>query len=295
MRIVWSSLLVMSLGVVGAGASDWLLELERWREERAVKLAAEDGWLSVAGLFWLEEGETSFGSGPGVGIPLRPPAPELAGRFELRDGVVSVHLEPGVDAGLRAGADGRQVLRTDAEGEADRLRFGDQRLWVIDREGRLGVRVIDDEAPARRDFHGLRWYPPSEEWRIRARFVPHDEPRTLPVADVTGGTIPYESPGVVAFEVDGRELKLHPVLSGPEGSQRLFFIFRDATSARETYGAGRFMYAALPVDDVVELDFNRAYSPPCAFTEFATCPLPPRVNWLDVAVEAGEKDPGIHH
>jgi len=291
------SLLVVALSLGGGAfaASDWRSELERWREERAVELAAEDGWLSVAGLFWLEEGETSFGSGPGVGIPLRAPVPELAGRLELHEGVVRVRLEPGVDAGLEMGADPWPVLHTDVEGEATRLRFGEQRLWIIDRGGRLGVRVIDDAAPARQHFQGLRWYPPNEKWRIRARFVPHDEPRTLPVADVTGATIPYESPGIVVFEVDGRELELHPVLSGPEGSQRLFFIFRDATSARETYGAGRFMYAALPEGDVVELDFNRAYSPPCAFTEFATCPLPPRVNWLEVAVEAGEKDPGLHH
>jgi len=290
-------LLVVTLSLASGafGASDWRSDLERWREERATELTAEDGWLSVAGLFWLEEGETSFGSGAGVGIPLRPPAPELAGRLELREGVVRARLEPGVDAGLEPGAGLSRVLRTDAEGEADRLHFGDQRLWVIDRGGRLGVRLVDDAAPARRHFRGLSWYPPSERWRIRARFVPHDEPRTLPVADVTGGTIPYESPGIVVFEVEGHDVELHPVLSGPEGSQRLFFIFRDATSARETYGAGRFMYAALPEGDLVELDFNRAYSPPCAFTEFATCPLPPRVNWLEVAVEAGEKDPALHH
>jgi hypothetical protein len=293
-----SALLVLTLslasGAPGA-TSDWRSELARWRSERAATLAEDDGWLSVVGLFWLEEGQTSFGSGPDIGIPLRPPLPELAGHLELRDGSVRVWLAPEVEAGLEMGADGWRALRSDAAGEPDRLRFGEQRLYVIDRGGRLGVRLIDGAAPARERFEGLAWYPPGEEWRIRGRFVRHPEPRTLSIADVTGGTIRYESPGVVAFEVEGREVELHPVLSGREGSERLFFIFRDATSGRETYGAGRFMYAPLPEDDVVELDFNRAYSPPCAFTAYATCPLPPRVNWLDVAIEAGEKDPEFHY
>lgn len=278
--------------------ADWRLDVERWREEREAELLAENGWLSVAGLYWLEEGESlSFGSGAGAGIRLRPPTPALAGRLE-RDGEgVRVSLEPGVAAGgrSRAGTGGWRRLGSDADGDPVWLSFGPQRFHVIRRGERFGVRLIDDAAPTREHFQGLRWYPVSEEWRISARFFEHPELRELPIADVTGATRELESPGYAVFELRGREVRLHPVLSGDPGSERLFFVFRDATSGSESYGAGRFLYASLPENGVVELDFNRAYSPPCAFTLYATCPLPPRLNWLDVAIEAGEKDPKLLH
>jgi uncharacterized protein (DUF1684 family) len=287
------SLVASLAGVAGVGAADWQSEMESWREEREAKLLAEDGWLSVAGLFWLEPGETRFGSGSDVDIPLRPPAPALAGRLERDAESVRLRLEPGVHAGLGEAGEGWHVLRTDADEEPDWLRFGAQRFHVIRRGERFGVRLVDDEAPNRARFEGLRWYALAEEWRVRARFVEHAEPQTLRVADVTGASAERESPGYALFELGGRVLVLHAVrASSPE---QLFFIFRDATSGGATYGAGRFLFSPLPEDGELELDFNRAVSPPCAFTPYATCPLPPRVNWLDVAIEAGEQDPKLLH
>lgn len=287
--------LLLALGPAPGPAADsgWREDVERFRRERAAEIQEDDGWLSVAGLFWIVEGETTFGSGADVNVPLRPPVPALAGRLIRTGESVRAVLEPGVDAGLGApGPDGSHAVRTSADGDPTVLRFGEQRFFVIQRGDRLAVRLVDDTAPNRKHFAGLRWYPPDPAWRKRAGFVAYAEPRTLKIADVTGGTREAESPGVAVFEVDGREQRLQALSSGDD---ELFFIFRDATSGEETYGAGRFLYAPLPVDGVVELDFNRAVSPPCAYTLYATCPLPPRDNWLDVAIEAGEKDPGILH
>jgi uncharacterized protein (DUF1684 family) len=157
----------------------------------------------------------------------------------------------------------------------------------------MGVRVKDPESPVRRGFKGLQWFPVDEGWRVNARFVPHQPPRTVELADVTGAVQRLTAPGYVVFTHGGRELTLEPVLE-EEGAKELFFIFKDQTSGRETYGAGRYLYAALPQDGTVVIDFNKAYSPPCAFTRFATCPLPPRQNRLAVRVQAGEKHTGEH-
>jgi len=291
-RLTSVFVVVLGLGDGATAGADWRSDLLSWREQHEAALLAPDGWLSVAGLYWLDGGEVTFGSGAGADIPLRPPVPALAGRLEQRGEQVRVRLEPGVDAGLgEAGADGWRTLRSDADDEADRLRFGSQRLHVIRRGDRFGVRLTDDETPERRHFAGLRWYPPEESWRIQARFVAHSERKTLKIADVTGRIAERESPGYAVFERGGRQLELHAVRTADP--EQLFFIFRDATSGRASYGAGRFLYTKMPLEGVVELDFNRAESPPCAFTAYATCPLPPRSNWLELAVEAGEKDPEV--
>jgi uncharacterized protein (DUF1684 family) len=163
---------------------------------------------------------------------------------------------------------------------------------VIKRGERVRLRITDSESPARRGFAGLRWFPVDEAYRVRGRFLPASRPRTIPIPNVLGQVEPMPSPGEVVFTLGGREHHLVPVRE--RGETQLFFIFHDETAGRETYPSGRFLYADPPQDGTVVLDFNRAYSPPCAFTNFATCPLPPPQNRLPLRIEAGELRPAHH-
>jgi uncharacterized protein (DUF1684 family) len=224
-------------------------------------------------------------------------SPAQAGAFVLEGGRVRVEVRPGVVVTLEGQPVTRQALRSDAGGaKPDVLALGALTLQIIDRGGRLGVRVKDMKSPVRAGFKGLRYFPIDPRYRAVARFVPHDKPVTLNVPTVLGTVERMPSPGYVSFELpaararDGAPapppLRLDAVIE--PGETLLFFIFRDATAGKTTYGAGRFLYADPPVDGEVILDFNRAYSPPCAFTPYATCPLPPQQNQLPVFVEAGE-------
>jgi len=283
---------VLGVALLLAGATaDYRAEVERWRFEREARLRAEDGWLSVVGLFWLQPGESSFGSGPGSRILLPKGAPERAGVFERRGREVSVKIEPGVAASVGDKPVTSMTLRSDTSGAADILRLGPLSLSVIERGGDIGVRLKDNDSPQRKEWKGLSWFPVDEAYRVTARFVAGPPGATLEITNVLGQTNALPSPGEAVFELGGREVRLTPVLEEPDATE-LFFIFRDETAARETYGAGRFLYAALPRDGAVVLDFNKAYSPPCAFTRFATCPLPPKRNRLPLRIEAGEKFAG---
>jgi uncharacterized protein (DUF1684 family) len=275
----------------------YVREVEAWQAERARRLTADGGWLTVAGLHWLQPGANRFGSDPDDAIVLPAhSAPARAGQFVLEGGRVRVEARP--EAGLTLA--GKPVtgltLRSDAGGAApDVLSMGALTLQIIDRGGRLGVRVKDMKSPARAAFKGLRHFPIDPRYRVVARFVPHDAPVSLNVPTVLGPVESMPSPGYVSFDLpvarrsDGgapSPLRLDAVVE--PGETDLFFIFRDATAGKTSYGAGRFLYAYPPVDGEVILDFNRAYSPPCAFTPHATCPLPPAGNRLPIAIEAGE-------
>jgi uncharacterized protein (DUF1684 family) len=166
---------------------------------------------------------------------------------------------------------------------------GSKTFTVIERSGRYAVRLKDNESKLRSSFAGMRWFPARESYRVNARFVSYPQPKTLAIPNILGSSYPYPSPGYVVFQIDGTEFRLEPVIE--EGDKELFFIFRDRTAGKETYGAGRFLYTDLPRDGKVELDFNKAENPPCAFTPYATCPLPPRQNVLPVRIEAGELAP----
>jgi uncharacterized protein (DUF1684 family) len=166
--------------------------------------------------------------------------------------------------------------------------MGTVRFQVIKRGERYGLRVKDANAQTRTHFLGLDYYPTDPKWRFEARFEPYKPAKKIPITDVTGMTSDNISPGALVFMMDGKEVRIDPVLE--EGSDELFIIFKDATSRDETYQAGRYMYAPMPgPDGKTIVDFNKAYNPPCSFTSFATCPLPPPQNRLTVRVEAGEK------
>jgi uncharacterized protein (DUF1684 family) len=265
-------------------------EIETWRLDREKQLKAEGGWLTVTGLFWLKPGVNSFGAGASNDIVLPSPAPPQAGSLVLDSGRITVAVLPGVPVTLGGNPVTRMQLRSDAGGAApDVLALGALTLQVIERGGRLAVRLNDGNSAARREFKGLTWYPVNPEYRVTARFTPYDQPVTMIVPSIIGVDERMASPGFVSFELAGKRLRLDPILE--PGEARLFFIIRDATSGRTTYGGGRFLYADPPKDGRVVLDFNKAQSPPCAFTPYATCPLPPPQNRLPISIEAGELSP----
>lgn len=261
-------------------------ELEQHRAARVAELTADDGWLTVAGLFWLTPGVNTMGSAPSNAIVLPAKAPAQLGRFELKDGRVSFTAEPG--ASVTSG--GRPVTTLDLSERGSEpvvLAAGDLRMFMIRREDRFAIRMRDLESAARRQFNGLQYFPTDPSLVITASFVPYQELRTIPIPNVLGQNPEMESPGYVTFTLNGRALRLEPVYETRERKD-LFFIFKDLTSLDATYPAGRFLHAPLPVNGQVVLDFNKAYNPPCAFTDFATCPLPPKQNQLPVRIEAGE-------
>ncbi|MGH9457456.1 MAG: DUF1684 domain-containing protein [Thermoanaerobaculia bacterium] len=272
-----------------AVSEEYRQEIASWQENRAKGLTRETGWLTLTGLFWLEEGENSVGSAPDADVRLpEDKALPSVGRLVLREGEVTLVSAP--DSGVVV--DGQPVtsvaMQPDVSGEPTIAEVGPVQFYVIHRGDRIGVRVRDREHPARTTFAGLDYFPIDPEWRVTARLEPYDPPKQIPIQNIVGIVEPLPSPGALVFEVDGKEYRLDPILE--EGSDELFVIFADQTSGKETYPAGRYMYAAVPgPDGTTVLDFNKAYNPPCAFTEFATCPLPPRQNRLDVRIDAGEK------
>lgn len=269
-------------------------EVEKWRAGRLERLRREDGWLTLVGLFWLEEGKNRFGSDPfnRVVFP-EGSAPARMGSFDLSDGTVRLLLDPGVVVTHEGKPASALTLKSDAGGGPTVLQHGTLRFYVIKRGDRFGIRVKDSESGARRNFTGIESFPVDPVWRVVAQFDPYTPPRKMPIPNVLGSPTSETSPGAVVFEAGGRSYRLDAVVE--EGSEELFLIFGDKTNGHETYGGGRFLYASRPGSDgKLIVDFNRAYNPPCVFTPYATCPLPPPQNKLAIPVEAGEKTYGEH-
>ena len=290
-------LMALTLAIAATAAdAAYVSEIEKWRAAREERLKADGGWLTVSGLDWLKDGPNTIGSDKASDIKLPASAPARAGVIEFAAGKAILRPAPGVTI-LSGGkpVTAGMVLRADtSEGGPDVLVMGPVSLQVIERGGRYGIRMKDNAAERRRTFPGLTWYPVTPAGRVVARFVPHTKPTTIPIANVLGQEDQLASPGYVVFPWNGTEVHLEPVLEAADAKE-LFFIFKDATSGRDTYPAGRYLYTDLPKDGTVVLDLNKAYSPPCAFTPFATCPLPPPQNRLKVRLEVGEKKPAPVH
>lgn len=266
------------------------LEVERWRKGRLEALLRPTGWFSLVGLHWLREGENGVGSDPSNRVTLpEGRAPAFVGVIELRDGAATFRAASGVPV-TREGRPVTEVaLGDDADGQRPTsLAVGPLRFYVIAREGRLGVRVKDTEAPARLEFRGIEHWPVQARWRLLARLEPADPGRSILMPDVLGPGQTFSSPGTLAFEVAGTTHRLDAVLE--PGESDLFVVFGDGTNGRETFGGGRYVYTSPPgPDGTVVLDFNKAYNPPCVFTSYATCTLPPPQNRLAFPITAGEK------
>ncbi|MGK2858958.1 MAG: DUF1684 domain-containing protein [Thermoanaerobaculia bacterium] len=265
-------------------------EVKAWRDRRFASLSKDDSWLTLVGLAWLGEGDNSVGSDSKSVVALpEGKAAASVGTIRLAKGVATFH--PATDSGLTL--DGKPLtsvveMKPDTSGAPTVLFSGPVRFYVIERGGKLGVRVKDSESAAKKSFTGIESYPIDPKWRFEARFEKYDPPRQIPITNVLGQTEPQPCPGAIVFDVDGKEYRLEPILEGDDPD--FFVIFGDTTNRTTTYGAGRFLYTAPPgPDGKVILDFNKAYNPPCVFSPFATCPLPPKQNKLPIAIEAGEK------
>ena len=286
-----------------ADAGAYVRQVEQWRAARLQRLTAPDGWLSLIGLEWLHQGANRVGSAADNDIVLKAGPAHLGTVTLAADGQASIALARNSGATV----DGRPVeaaplvddMHVQGAAEPTTVRFGSASFYVIDRDGRKALRVKDADAPARRHFLGIDHFPIDPSWRVQADWVPFDPPHKIQMGSVIGTVDTVEVPGKAVFHRDGRAYALLPIQEEPGGP--LFFVMADKTSGRETYGAARFLYAALPAGGLAKpgklvLDFNEAYNPPCAFTAFATCPLPPPENRLDLAVTAGEKKyRGDHH
>jgi uncharacterized protein len=279
---------------VSASTDSYREEIEKWHRGRIDRLKADDGWLTLVGLFPLPPGIHRFGSAADNEMVFPASTPPHAGTIQVDpaghatltavDGVVMTHDGAAVTT---------LALESDKDGHPSEIQLGNVRFYVIDRPGSLYLRVKDADSPVRANFKDIDRFPVSRAWRLDARLDPYDPPHKVKIPNVLGFDEVVDCPGALVFQVDGKEYRLEPM--SQEGDE-WFVVFADATTGHETYGGGRFVY--VPVagpDGKTVIDFNKAYNPPCVFTEFATCPLPHPQNVLPFRVDAGEKMWGTGH
>ncbi|MCB4358170.1 DUF1684 domain-containing protein [Quatrionicoccus australiensis] len=253
-------------------------ELKDWQAQRHAELSGPDSWLGMQGLFWLEPGENRVGSSENCRVQL-PSGPAHLGDLIWAGELLSWQPLAG----------SARELQTDRSGQPSAVDHENLSFFIVDREGRLAARVRDRDWAARQPFAGLSYFPAAAEWAIEAEWQVLAPPLSMEVPNVTGELKTVLVSHKAVFNVAGQYVELLPM---SVGEHEVFFVFRDRTSGKETYGAGRFLKVLPAVDGKIRLDFNHAYNPPCAFTPFATCPLPPPENWLPFAVPAGEMKPG---
>jgi hypothetical protein len=295
---------VAALGVLSAAAmadaptpsdATWRADLEAWKQKRLESVAGPDGWATLVARAWLRPGKNRFGSDP-LGELVLPAdrAPPYAGAIYLVGDQLRLAVAPGVSITI----DGKPVttitLADDRNGHPTMMKLGSLTMHVIKRQDRYALRAKDREHPIRKTFPGLTYYPLDPKLRVVAHLVPAPAGKTLPVVNILGQVEPTPTPGTLHFTLGNVGYTLDAV--SEEGEDELFILFQDETAGHGTYPSGRFLYAPRPAaDGSVVLDFNKAFNPPCAFTDFATCPLPPKENHLARKIEAGEKFTGHHH
>ena len=268
--------------------SDYLNEINNWHKKRIERLKADDGWLNLVGRFWLKRGESTFGSAGNNDIVVESSIlPERIGSFIFSDTVVTFKANDGVEVLYNGNPVKEIVLVDDQKKDITVLQIGSVKFNLIIRDTLYGIRFRDLNSDLVKNFKGIERFPIDESWKINARFEAYDPAKEIDVPNVLGQISKEKSPGAVVFERDG---KTHRIDAVDEGGDRLFLIIADQTSGNETYGGGRFMYVNKPDSTgTILLDFNKAYNPPCVFTKYATCPLPPLQNYLKLRIEAGEK------
>ncbi len=271
-------------------------EIDDWHARRIASLTRPDGWLSLAGLYWLTEGDNTLGGNPDndIQFPMDLVPPHI-GIITLQNRVATARIFPGVDVRQNNEPVKSIILTDDNEAETTYLSYGTLTWYVIRRGDRFGVRLKDSASPHIRNFTGIDRFSVDPQWKITAGYEPYQPPRMIDVPNVTGEINQESSPGALVFPIGDQTYRLD--LIAEPGDKRWFIIFSDATSGEETYSAGRFLYVDAPgPDGTTVIDFNKAYNPPCVFTPYATCPLPPDQNHLALRVTAGEKNyHGVSH
>jgi hypothetical protein len=271
----------------------WPAEEAAWRAGRDQEMRSEESWLTIAGLFWLDEGENTFGASSSNLIELPPgSAPSLGGKFIRKGAKITVEAAPGVALFCGGKQVARMEIRAGDSTSPDTLALGDFRMWAIRRGDRYAVRLRDLNAPAFKGYTGLDYFPPSAAFRIEAGFVPYSAPKSVKVEAKIVKRSELVSPGTVKFSLEGREYEF--IAFDDEERRTYFLVFGDDTNGEETYDGGRFLDFKVDTGNQTVLNFNRAYNPPCAFTDFATCPLPPALNRFPFRLEAGEKKYNRH-
>jgi uncharacterized protein (DUF1684 family) len=279
---------LMSLAAIEAPAmSEHEQEVAAWRTGRIERLTAPDGWLSLVGLHWVPVGTAqTIGNGEGADVDLGV-GPKQLGRIEWADGRPWFVAADGAVASVADAPATRVELLPELANAPVVVRFGSASLQMLQRGEKFALRIKDSEASTRLKFSGIPHFDVDPSWRIEARFEHYPEPRTIEVATVVGTLEAYPNPGRIVFERDGKTHSIEALVE--EGTEQYFLIIADRSSGKETYGMARYLYAGPPEGDRIVVDFNKAYNPPCAFTAYATCPMPPEGNRLDLYVSAGEK------
>ncbi|HWG20054.1 MAG TPA: DUF1684 domain-containing protein [Terracidiphilus sp.] len=274
--------------------SGWRKQLETWRTQRERELAAPDGWLTLIALDWLKPGVNSLGSAPDNQVRIAG-APAHVGLLTVSGATVQLLAPHGgfPQSLMLDGQPAREGTLSADDTRPSTLTWHTLTMVVLPRGGRYALRIKDADASTRTAFHGLHWYAPDLHYTVEARWIPAHPPRTLKIPTIIGTTLNLPSPGIAEFTLDGKTVRLEPVLEDPHDTT-LFFILRDRTSQTTSYQAARFLRTAFPDHGLdkpgtLVLDFNQLYNPPCAYTPFATCPLPPDQNRLPIAIEAGEQ------
>lgn len=277
--------------LVEKGASEYISEINNWHKTRIENLKKENGWLNLVGLYILKEGKNTFGSGKENDFILKSEIPKKLCTFILEDSVVKFKSELGVKIYSNGNQIESMILQSDMTGNPTILEYQASRFFIIKRGKKFALRVRDLNTPLLKQFEGIERFPVNDDWKIYADFIPYDPPKVMRISNVMGTVETEVSPGKVSFSMEGKTHTIDAIDAGND----LFILFADETSGKETYGAGRFLYCSKPDSNgKVILDFNKAYNPPCVFTPYATCPLPPPQNHLKLAVTAGEKNYGDH-
>jgi uncharacterized protein (DUF1684 family) len=285
----WLTLAVLVLAcVASADNSAYRDSVEKWRNDYQSALTSDTGWLTVSGLFWLKNGDNTFGSDASNNIVLPASAPAHVGAFEFHSGKTIAHINPGVTVLMNGRPVQTAELRPDDPN--NHLVLGDLTLFVHASGKRLAIRMKDKNSKLRKEFSGLHWFPIDDSYHVSAQYISYDSPKQLDSQNVLGDPIKMEIVGYLSFSLRGQNIRLEVE---PEKSGGFFVVFRDLTAGKQTYPASRFIDTDAPtqtsVGRVVDLDFNKAYNPPCAYNPYTTCPLPLPGNRLQVAIPAGEK------
>jgi uncharacterized protein (DUF1684 family) len=277
------------LGLADAyGVQDEHARIADWRAKRLASLTSETGWLTPIALYWLKDGENGFGRAPSQAFSVNDAALAAdTGAFVLQDGRVRYVAHASKAMTYRGKPVTSLELVSDQDENPTELVAGSLHFLLIERGGRLGIRVRDSVSPNRTQFKGLTYFPFQADWHMQAHYEAYVPEHRIPIVNILGMTEEMISPGAIVFQRAGHSWRIDALLEAP-GDRELFVMFSDATSGQQTYGAGRFLYVGLPVADRIDVDFNEAFNPPCAFTDFATCPLPPPQNRLALAIDAGE-------